>query len=69
MVLPVLSLLAEAGFDGLVVSEADPEYQNAQELRMDVLLFEAWRERHGPRPGVSAPAAAGQAAGREGGAP
>jgi sugar phosphate isomerase/epimerase len=51
MVLPVLSLLAEAGFEGLVVSEADPEYQNEQELRMDVLLFDAWRLRPGPAPG------------------
>jgi sugar phosphate isomerase/epimerase len=46
MILPILSLLAEAGFEGLVVSEANPEYQNAHELRMDVLLFDAWRERH-----------------------
>jgi hypothetical protein len=48
MVFPVLSLLAEAGFEGLVVSEASPEYQNGQELRMDVLLFDAWRQRPGP---------------------
>jgi sugar phosphate isomerase/epimerase len=51
MVFPVLSLLGEAGFEGLVVSEADPEYQNEQELRMDVLLFDAWRQRPGPTPG------------------
>ena len=48
MVFPVLSLLAEFGFDGLVVSEANPEYQNYPELRMDVLLFDAWRQQYGP---------------------
>jgi hypothetical protein len=46
MVFPVLSLLAEVDFEGLVVSEVSPEYQNAHELRMDVLLFDAWRERY-----------------------
>jgi sugar phosphate isomerase/epimerase len=55
MVWPVLSLLAEAGFDGLVVSEADAEFQNDQELRMDVLLFDAWRQRHDPGPRQPAP--------------
>jgi sugar phosphate isomerase/epimerase len=55
MVWPVLSLLAGAGFDGLVVSEADAEFQNAQELRMDVLLFDAWRERHDPDTATGAP--------------
>jgi sugar phosphate isomerase/epimerase len=53
MVFPVLSLLTEAGFGGLVVSEASPEYQNEPELRMDVLLFDAWRQRPGPIPGRS----------------
>jgi sugar phosphate isomerase/epimerase len=58
MVFPVLTLLAEHGFKGLVVSEADKEYQNPAELRMDVLLFEAWRDQHepgpdGPRPVVA----------------
>jgi hypothetical protein len=43
MVFAVWSLLSEAGFDGLVVSETNPEYQGPQELRMDVLLFEAWQ--------------------------
>ena len=43
MALPVLSLLAEFHYEGLIVSEVNPEYQNAQELRMDVLLFDAWR--------------------------
>lgn len=45
MIFPVLSLLAEARFEGLVVSEANLEFQNSAELRMDVLLFDAWRER------------------------
>jgi sugar phosphate isomerase/epimerase len=43
LIFPVLSLLADAGFEGLIVSEANPEYQNATELRMDTLLFDAWR--------------------------
>ena len=45
MILGVFSLLSEASFEGLVVSEVDPEYQNPHELRMDVLLFDAWRGR------------------------
>jgi hypothetical protein len=45
MIFPVLSLLADVGFEGLVVSEVNPQFQNAQELRMDVLLFEAWRQK------------------------
>lgn len=44
MVLPVLSLLADYQFDGLIVSEVNPQFQNVQELRMDVLLFERWQE-------------------------
>jgi len=48
MIFPVLSLLAHAGFEGLVVSEVDIEYQNAHELRMDTLLFDAWREQREP---------------------
>jgi sugar phosphate isomerase/epimerase len=44
MVLPVLDLLAEVKFDGLIVSEVNPPFQNAQDLRMDVLLFERWRD-------------------------
>jgi hypothetical protein len=46
MIQPVLSLLDAAGFEGLVVSEVEVEHQNAEELRMDVLLFDAWRRRH-----------------------
>jgi hypothetical protein len=48
LVFPVLSLLAEAEFEGLVVSEVNPEHQNAAELRMDMLLFDLWRQRHDP---------------------
>jgi sugar phosphate isomerase/epimerase len=48
MVFPVLSLLAEAGFEGLVVSEISLDDQNPLNLRMDVLLFDAWREKHEP---------------------
>jgi sugar phosphate isomerase/epimerase len=43
---PIFTLLAERNFDGLIVSEAEEEYQNPEELRMDVLLFEAWRRRY-----------------------
>jgi hypothetical protein len=46
LVFGVLALLAEFRFEGLIVSEANPEYQNPNELRMDVLLFETWRDRH-----------------------
>jgi hypothetical protein len=52
MIFPVLSLLEGAGFAGLVVSEANPQYQNSLELRMDVLLFDAWREQVGGEPGA-----------------
>lgn len=45
MIFPVLSILAEAKFDGLVVSEADLEYQNIPELCMDVFLFDTWRHQ------------------------
>jgi sugar phosphate isomerase/epimerase len=44
MVLPVLTLLADHHFDGLIVSEVNPQFQNVHELRMDVLLFENWQE-------------------------
>ncbi len=43
LVFGVFALLEEVGFEGLVVSEANEEFQNAHELRMDVLLFEVWR--------------------------
>jgi sugar phosphate isomerase/epimerase len=44
MVLPVLSLLADYQYDGFVVSEVNARYQNVRELRMDLLLFERWKE-------------------------
>lgn len=37
-------LLQEIGFEGLIVSEANLEFQNETELRMDVLLFQRWQE-------------------------
>jgi hypothetical protein len=43
MAWPVLALLQEVHFEGLIVSETLPEHQNPEELRMDVLLFDAWR--------------------------
>jgi sugar phosphate isomerase/epimerase len=42
-VLPVLSLLDDVGFNGFVVSEIDVPYQNVNDIRMDVLLFDTWR--------------------------
>jgi hypothetical protein len=47
MVRGVWSLLEEFRFPGLIVSEVAPEFQNVHELRMDVLLFERWREERG----------------------
>ncbi|MBI2481182.1 MAG: hypothetical protein HYV60_21850, partial [Planctomycetia bacterium] len=44
MVLPVLTLLADYEFDGLIVSEVNPQFQNVHELQMDVLLFERWQQ-------------------------
>jgi hypothetical protein len=44
MIFPVLSLLEQIGFEGLVVSEVLPAFQNPQDLRMDVLLFDSWRQ-------------------------
>lgn len=38
----VLSLLANSGFRGLIVSEARQSYQNPYDLRQDVRMFEAW---------------------------
>ncbi|MFG0334145.1 MAG: sugar phosphate isomerase/epimerase family protein [Maioricimonas sp. JB049] len=46
MVLPVFTLLEAAGYEGFVVSEANKEFQNPRELRMDCLLFEQWQELH-----------------------
>jgi hypothetical protein len=58
MVLGVLSLPEEFRFPGPIVSEVAPEFQNVHELRMDVLLFERWRETHAgveARPGTGRP--------------
>ena len=46
LVFPVLSLLEEFGFGGLVVSEANEAYQNANDLAIDVLFVETWRQGH-----------------------
>ena len=43
LVLGVLSLLEEVRFTGLIVSEVNEPFQNAQDLRMDMLLFERWQ--------------------------
>lgn len=39
-----LSLLRDAGYGGLVVSEVDVEYQKLDDLRKDRALFEAWQQ-------------------------
>lgn len=39
------NILEAIDFQGFVVSEADVQYQNQHELRMDVLLFEAWKQQ------------------------
>ncbi len=46
MVFPVLSLLEQARFEGLIVSEVNQAFQNPFDLRMDTLLFESWRSQH-----------------------
>lgn len=46
MVTSVLTLLADHGYSQLVVSEAEPEYQNAHDLRCDRSVFETWRTRY-----------------------
>ena len=43
MIFGVLALFAEFHFDGLIVSEVNQPFQNAEDLRMDVLLFQRWR--------------------------
>ena len=56
MVLAVMSALAKYRFDGLVVSEVNPEFQNVMDLRMDVLLFERWKslyQQESPSPIVA----------------
>jgi len=43
LTLNVLTLLDQIGFEGLIVSEVNPEFQNLHDLRMDLLLYERWR--------------------------
>jgi len=47
-VFPVLELFQDANFEGLIVSEVGLSYQTANDLRMDVLLFETWRSKYDP---------------------
>jgi sugar phosphate isomerase/epimerase len=48
MIFGILEMLSKIDFAGFVVSEVDAAYQNLPELRMDVLLLEAWnRQRSG----------------------
>ena len=46
MVMKVFSLLAKYGYDGFVVSETGGRFQNLEELTMDRLLFQRWRNKH-----------------------
>lgn len=48
MVFPVLAMLAEYGFAGLIVSEVDLKFQNASDLNRDILLFESWQKLRTP---------------------
>lgn len=50
MIFEMLSLFQEFGYNGLIVSETAKEYQNPNDLKMDVLLFETWRDEHGNQP-------------------
>jgi len=43
MAAAVLSLLAEYGYSGFVVSEANAQFQNVTDLRPDVEFFQRWR--------------------------
>ena len=47
MVMLVFSLLEEARYDGFVVGELNPEFQNEEELKMDALLYRRWRRLRG----------------------
>ena len=42
----VLGLLADHDFSEFVVSEADQECQNLDELRRDVAVFEDWQTQY-----------------------
>jgi hypothetical protein len=43
LVLGVWDLLEQYHFEGLIVSEVNPEFQNPHDLAMDLLLFERWK--------------------------
>jgi hypothetical protein len=45
LVFGVWEILEDVGYDGLVVSEVNLEYQTPTDLRMDVLLYEGWKQR------------------------
>jgi hypothetical protein len=49
MVFQVFDRLADAEFDGLIVSETLNKYQNDEELRMDVLLQKRWANKYADR--------------------
>jgi hypothetical protein len=44
LVFASFDMLDELNFEGLIVSEVNTEFQNETDLRMDVLLFQRWRE-------------------------
>lgn len=51
----IFDILADYDFDGLVVSETDVVFQNPLDLKMDMLLFERWKqlyEQSGNRPNL-----------------
>lgn len=43
-VMGMFDLFSTFGFKGLIVSEVEKEFQNPQDLRMDVLLYQRWCE-------------------------
>ena len=45
MVFGLFSLLSEFGYSAKVVSEVNAEYQTANDLRMDVLMFQQWHSQ------------------------
>ena len=46
MIFRMLTLFAEFRYAGFIVSEVDQEFQNPDDLHMDVLLFQRWRAQH-----------------------
>lgn len=45
----MFDLLANIDYQGFIVSEVGPEFQTETELRLDILLFQSWREQHAAR--------------------